>query len=103
LRRQGFGDIKAETRHERAAGFALDSLNIAVERLDVLIILVSLAVVLAVGLYYYRFARRSSENYFLGGRNLPGWANGISYAATAMNSDVAPAYCGLMAATGLPP
>ena len=81
----------------------MDSLNIAVERLDVLIILVSLAVVLAVGLYYYRFARRSSENYFLGGRNLPGWANGISYAATAMNSDVAPAYCGLMAATGLPP
>ena len=79
----------------------MDSLNIAVGRLDVLIILVSLGVVLAVGLYYYRFARRSSENYFLGGRNLPGWANGISYAATAMNSDVAPAYCGLMAATGL--
>ena len=79
----------------------MDSLNIAVGRLDVLIILASLAVVLAVGVYYYRFARRSSENYFLGGRSLPGWANGISNAATAMNSDVAPAYCGLMAATGL--
>ncbi len=79
----------------------MDSLSIAVTRLDVVIIIVSLAVVLAIGVYYYRFARRSSENYFLGGRTLPGWANGISLAATAMNSDVAPAYCGMMAATGL--
>lgn len=79
----------------------MDTLNVAVSRLDIIIILASLAVVLAVGFYYYRFSRKSSENYFLGGRGLPGWANGISLAATAMNSDVAPAYCGLMAATGL--
>ena len=69
--------------------------------LDVSIILLSLAVVLAIAMYYARFSRKSPENYFLGGRELTGWANGVSYAATAMNSDVPPAYCGMMAATGL--
>jgi SSS family solute:Na+ symporter len=79
----------------------VDTLNVTVGRLDIIIILASLAVVLAVGFYYYRFAKKSAENYFLGGRGLPGWANGVSYAAACMNSDVPPAYCGMMAATGL--
>jgi SSS family solute:Na+ symporter len=79
----------------------VDTLNVAVSRLDIIIILLSLAIVLAVGFYFYRFSRKSSDNYFLGGRGLPGWANGISYAAACMNSDVPPAYCGMMAATGL--
>jgi Na+/proline symporter len=96
LRRYDFGDIQ-----HRAGGEALETLNVAVSRLDIIIILASLAVVLSVGFYYYKFAKRSSENYFLGGRGLPGWANGISLAATCMNSDVPPAYCGMMAATGL--
>lgn len=75
--------------------------SVHVGTLDVLIILLSLAAVLAIAVYYARFSRKSSENYFLGGREMRGWANGISYAATAMNSDVPPAYCGMMAATGL--
>ncbi len=79
----------------------MDALNVGVGTLDIAIIVASLAVVLAVGFYFYRFAKKSSENYFLGGRGLPGWANGISYAAACMNSDVPPAYCGMMAATGL--
>ncbi len=68
---------------------------------DLAVIGLSLAVVLAIGFVYARYARKGSDQYFLGGRGLSGWANGISNAATAMNSDVAPAYCGLMAATGL--
>ena len=79
----------------------MDALNVGVGTLDIAIIVASLAVVLGVGFYYYKFAKKSSENYFLGGRGLPGWANGISYAAACMNSDVPPAYCGMMAATGL--
>jgi len=79
----------------------VDTLNVVVSRLDIYIIVASLVIVLGVGFYFYRFSRKSSENYFLGGRGLPGWANGVSYAAACMNSDVPPAYCGLMAATGL--
>ncbi|OGD21361.1 MAG: hypothetical protein A2W03_04760 [Candidatus Aminicenantes bacterium RBG_16_63_16] len=79
----------------------MDTLTVGVGTLDIFIIVASLAVVLGVGFYYYKFAQKSSENYFLGGRGLPGWANGVSYAAACMNSDVPPAYCGMMAATGL--
>ncbi len=55
----------------------------------------------AIGLYYRRFASRSMEDYFLAGRRNSGWANGVSYAAAMMNADVAPAYSGLTAVTGL--
>jgi len=79
----------------------VDTLSVGVGTLDIFIIVASLAVVLGVGFYYYKFAQKSSENYFLGGRGLPGWANGVSYAAACMNSDVPPAYCGMMATTGL--
>lgn len=44
----------------------------------------------------------SEEEYFLGGRRMPGWANGISYAATALNADVGPTYCGFAVVVGLP-
>lgn len=40
------------------------------------------------------------ESYFLAGRKMPGWLNGFSYAATCMNADVAPAYCGMTVVTG---
>ncbi|PQO44245.1 sodium:solute symporter family transporter [Blastopirellula marina] len=40
------------------------------------------------------------EGYFLAGRKVPGWLNGFSYAATCMNADVAPAYCGMTVVTG---
>jgi len=56
---------------------------------------------LAVGLYFRRFAQKDVENYFLAGRKLPGWLNGVSYAATCMNADVAPAYCGMTVICGL--
>ncbi len=49
-----------------------------------------------------RSKRKSEEDYYLAGRKVPGWVNGISYAVTLMNSDVAPAYCGMAVVVGLP-
>ncbi len=45
---------------------------------------------------------KKEAGYFLSGRNISGWLAGTSIAVTAMNADVAPAYCGWMANTGLP-
>ncbi len=44
----------------------------------------------------------SEDNYFLAGRKVPGWMNGLSYAATALNADVGPTYCGFAVVVGLP-
>ena len=41
------------------------------------------------------------EDYYLAGRKMPGWLNGMSVAATALNSDVAPLYCGIAVVTGI--
>lgn len=46
--------------------------------------------------------RETEEEYYLAGRSIPGWVNGISLAVTLVNADVAPAYCGLTAVVGLP-
>lgn len=56
---------------------------------------------IGMGLWYRRFAGRDLANYFLGGRRLSGWVNGVSNAATCMNADVAPAYCGMTVVTGV--
>ncbi|TWT41407.1 sodium:solute symporter family transporter [Botrimarina hoheduenensis] len=42
------------------------------------------------------------DDYFLAGRRVPGWVNGVSFAATALNADVGPTYCGLAVVIGLP-
>ncbi len=44
----------------------------------------------------------SEDDYFLAGRRVPGWMNGISYAATALNADVGPSYCGFAIVVGTP-
>jgi Na+/proline symporter len=41
------------------------------------------------------------ENYFLAGRKMSGWINGVSNAVTAMNADMAPAYYGVAVVMGL--
>jgi SSS family solute:Na+ symporter len=73
----------------------------AVSALDVMVIGIYGTAVLAVGWYLRRRASGSLENFFLAGRRLPGWANGISYAVTSINADVAPAYCAWTVGTGL--
>lgn len=64
---------------------------------------------LALGLAASRWFRSTStrgqdseDDYFLAGRRVPGWVNGISYAATALNADVGPTYCGFAVVVGLP-
>ena len=69
--------------------------------IDVSIVVVYLIVLIAMGAYLRRFAAGSLENFFLAGRKMPGWANGISYAATMINTDVAPAYCAWTVGTGV--
>lgn len=44
---------------------------------------------------------KDEEGYFLAGRKSSGWLSGISYGATAMNSDTGPAICGIVAVMGL--
>ncbi len=45
--------------------------------------------------------RESEEDYYLAGRGVRGWINGVSHAVTLVNADVAPAYCGMAVVTGL--
>ena len=70
--------------------------------IDYLIIVLYMLALIGFGLYMKITKRTGSdtENYFLGGRSIPGWLNGISYAATSMNTDVAPAYSGMTVITG---
>lgn len=69
--------------------------------LDIFIVALYLIALIGMGLYLRRFAAGSLENFFLAGRKMPGWANGISYAATMINTDVAPAYCAWTVGTGV--
>jgi Na+/proline symporter len=72
---------------------------------DLLVIAVYLAATLVVGLWAHRLWRtgpEDEESYYLAGRRVPAWMNGVSYAATAINADVAPLYCGMAAVIGLP-
>lgn len=69
--------------------------------LDIVIIAFYMLITMGIGVYFKKFSSSSMENFFLGGRQVPGWANGFSYAATCLNSDVAPGYVGWAVGTGL--
>lgn len=69
--------------------------------LDFAIILAYLALMLGIGLYYRRFAGKNLENFFLAGRAVPGWLNGVSYSAALVSADAATGYGGLAAVTGI--
>lgn len=72
---------------------------------DLLVIAAYLTATLAIGLWAHRLWRTGAEDeesYYLAGRRVPAWMNGVSYAATAINADVAPLYCGMAAVIGLP-
>ncbi len=69
--------------------------------LDLIIVLAYLLLMLGVGLHYRRYADRGLENFFLAGRSIPGWLNGISYTAAMVSADAATAYGGLAVVTGV--
>lgn len=69
--------------------------------LDIVIILAYTGVILYIAGRSRKFAGKNLENYFLAGRNMPGWMTGISYAASMVSADAAVGYGGLAAVTGL--
>jgi len=69
--------------------------------LDIAVVAVYLGTLVVIGFYLRRHASGSMERFFLAGRRMPGWANGVSYAATMINTDVAPAYCGWTVGVGV--
>lgn len=69
--------------------------------LDYAVILIYIAMMLGIGLYYRRFAGESMDNLFLAGRSVPGWLNGVSYSAALVSADSACGYGGLAAVTGV--
>lgn len=77
----------------------------AVHTIDLVIVAIYLIASFGIGIFASRFLHTSAggeEDFYLAGRNVPGWLNGVSYAVTAMNADVAPLYCGLAVVIGLP-
>lgn len=56
---------------------------------------------LGIGLYYRRFAGENLDNFFLAGRSVPGWLNGVSYSAALVSADSACGYGGLATVTGV--
>ena len=68
---------------------------------DLAIIVAYLVLMLGIGLYYRRYADQGLENFFLAGRKVPGWLNGVSYAAAMVSADAATAYGGLAVVTGI--
>lgn len=69
--------------------------------IDWIIIVGYMVMLIVIGFSLRKEAGKSLTDYFLAGRSLPGWINGISYATTCMNADVAPVYCGITVSTGL--
>src|SRR5215831_11316440 len=68
--------------------------------IDWAIIAAYMALIAGITLRTRRFAGRSLDNFFLGGRATPGWMAGVSYAASMMSADSAVAYGGLAVITG---
>lgn len=69
--------------------------------IDFLIVVAYMTIVVSIALRSRRFAAKSLDNYFLAGRNMPGWMTGISYAASMVSADSAVGYGGLAAVTGV--
>ena len=57
------------------------------ELADWLIIISFLLLTLGIGIYYTKKASGSTEDFFLGGRNLPWWVAGTSMVATTFAAD----------------
>jgi Na+/proline symporter len=71
---------------------------------DLIVIFAYLAYTFVIGIFagkIFHRGRRTSDDFFLAGRNMKGWITGLSYTLIAINADVAPLYAGMSAAMGL--
>lgn len=76
-----------------------------VHTIDITVLLAYLALTFGFGIFANKILKsdtREEEGFFLAGRKMPGWLNGISNAVTAINADVAPVYFGVAVTVGLP-
>lgn len=69
--------------------------------LDLLVVLGFMAWALASGLRARRAASRNLGEYFLAGRDMPGWKSGLSMAATQFAADTPLLVAGLVASAGV--
>ena len=69
--------------------------------LDWLVIALYFLLSLGIGLYYRRRAGRSTQEFFLSGRNVPWWLAGTSMVATTFAADTPLAVTGLVAKGGI--
>jgi len=67
---------------------------------DIWIVIGYLLLMLGMSFWHRRFSGSNLENFFLGGRKVPGWLNGISYTAALVSPDAATGYGGLGVVTG---
>lgn len=67
---------------------------------DIWIIIGYLVLMFAMSLWHRKFSSKNMENFFLGGRKIPGWLNGVSYTAALVSPDAATGYGGLGVVTG---
>jgi len=78
--------------------------DLRVNLIDAIVVVIYLVASFVLGIVGSRLLGLSTskeDDYYLAGRKMPGWLNGLSNAATALNSDVAPLYCGVALAAGL--
>lgn len=68
--------------------------------IDIWIIISYFALMIGLSFWHRKIASEGMENFFLGGRKIPGWLNGISYTAALVSPDAATAYGGLAFVTG---
>jgi SSS family solute:Na+ symporter len=68
---------------------------------DWILIILYFAVVLAIGLFYYKRAGGSTEEFFLSGRKLPWWIAGVSMVATTFAADTPLAVAELVGKHGI--
>src|SRR4051794_16424393 len=74
--------------------------NMDWHQIDLWIVVGYLLLMLGVAYWHRKFAGASLENFFLGGRKIPGWLNGISYTAALVSPVAATGYGGLALVTG---
>ncbi len=71
---------------------------------DLIVVLAYLAGTFCIGIFASKIlhrGRKTTEDYFLAGRDMKGWVTGLSFSLVAVNADVAPLYVGMSAAMGL--
>ncbi|MCE5341798.1 MAG: hypothetical protein LLF92_11840 [Planctomycetaceae bacterium] len=72
--------------------------------LDLSVIIAYLACTFIIGIFASKIlhrSRKTTDDFFLAGRDMKGWVTGISFSLVAINADVAPLYVGMSAALGL--